>query len=405
MPLYAYYAKDPAGNPVRGELEAIDEKHLMQQLASKNLYLIEAKPAKTRKARRSFAGIKRRDLILFTTHMATSLEAGIPLTTAIKDFADDTSNPRFRKILEDILAQLNAGATFSSALEKYPRAFPEIYVSIVRAGEATGNLDKSLRDLLAFLEWQEDLRRQIIQSSIYPAIIITLVIGVVTLLMTVTLPKISKILLSFNVELPAITRMLIAVSNWFAHYWFLIPLSFAGFYALYFVTYNFTKEGRYIWDMIKLKIPVFGNVQKKLALSRFAHYFTALYRAGIGIIQILSVLERVVGNEVIARAIVRIRNRIIAGESISDAMRKEGIFPQLVIRMMAVGEQTGNMEDTLQKVSDYYDREVPAAIRRFFSFLEPAIIVMLGGLVLVIALSIFLPIYKLTSTITGQVVR
>lgn len=405
MPIFSYYARDPEGRSVKGEIEAVDEKHLLETLSSQNLFVIEAKPVKARRRKKSFAGIKRRDLILFTTHMATSLEAGIPLVTALKDFTEDTTNPRFRKILEDIIAQLNAGASFSSALERYPRAFPEVYVNIIRAGEATGNLDKALKDLLSFLEWQEELRRQIIQASIYPAIIITLVIGVITLLMTVTLPKITKILLSFNVELPAITKGLIAVSTWFSKYWFFIPLFLALFYAVYYVSYNYSEKGRFFWDYVKLSIPVFGTVQKKLALSRFAHYFTALYRAGIGIIQILSVLENVVGNAVVAQGVARIRNRIIAGESISEAMKKERVFPHLVIRMMAVGEETGNMEDTLHKVSEYYDREVPAAIRRFFSFLEPAIIIMLGGVVLLIALSIFLPIYKLTSSITGQVVR
>ena len=399
MPVYSYVAKNPRGETIKGTLEALDEVQLRAILKEKSLYLLEAKEEK-RKPLKQRAKLSRRELITFTIHLATSLESGIPLVTAIQDFSEEFEAKK--ELFGNLVSMLQAGMSFSDALENFPRAFPKVYVSIVMAGEATGNLDRVLWDLVRFLEWQEEVSRQVKQASIYPIIVILMVIGVITLLMTFTLPRIVPILKSYNVELPWVTRMFIGVSEWFQNYWWVIILVIAGFFLFYKLTYAYSIKWRKFWDKLKLKIPVFGPLQHKLAFSRFSHYMASLYKAGIGLIQALSIVQDVVGNEVIAESLSRVKERVLAGEKISEAMKTDPIFPKLVIRMMAVGEETGRIEVTLEKVSDYYDREVPAAIRRFFAVLEPSIIILLGVVVLFLALAIFLPIYKLASSIGAQ---
>ncbi len=402
MPYFQYKARDGKGKEVRGVVIAENESALSLTLERMNLYLIKAKEVKKERESLRPVGVKRRDLITFTIHLSTSLEAGIALITAIRDFAESTENLKFKEVLNDIVKQLEAGAFLSDAMSKYPRVFSELYVNILRAGEATGNLDMVLKDLVRFLEWQEELASQVKQASIYPAFVISLIIGVITIMMTFTLPKFFPILKSFNVELPLPTKIIMTVSTFFANYWWAIIGAIIGFFLIYIMT-NKTPDGRRFWDRLKLHIPVFGSLNRKVALSRFSHYLSILYRAGIGIVQALYIVEKIVGNAIIADEIKRVREGIVRGESLSEGLKKSEYFPPLVNRMIEVGEDTGKLDESLNKVSEYYDREVPAAIRRFFAILEPTMIVLLGGMVLFMALSIFLPMYKLTSTIGAGV--
>jgi len=402
MPYFQYKARDGRGKEVKGIVIAENESALSLNLERMNLYLISAREVKKEKESLRPVGVKRRDLITFTIHLSTSLEAGIALITAIRDFAESTENQKFKEVLNDILKQLEAGAFLSDAMSKYPRVFSELYVNILRAGEATGNLDMVLKDLVKFLEWQEELASQVKQASIYPAFVISLIIGVITIMMTFTLPKFFPILKSFNVELPLPTKIIMAVSTFFARFWWAIIGAIICFVIIYIMT-NKTPNGRRFWDRLKLHIPVFGSLNRKVALSRFSHYLSILYKAGIGIVQALYIVEKIVGNTIIADEIKRVRDGIVRGENLSEGLKRSEYFPPLVNRMIEVGEDTGKLDESLNKVSEYYDREVPAAIRRFFAILEPTMIVLLGGMVLFMALSIFLPMYKLTSTIGAGV--
>lgn len=402
MPYFHYKARDGKGKEVRGVVIAENESALSLILERMNLYLISAKEVKKEKESLRPVGVKRRDLITFTIHLSTSLEAGIALITAIRDFAESTENLKFKEVLNDIVKQLEAGAFLSDAMSKYPRVFSELYVNILRAGEATGNLDMVLKDLVKFLEWQEELASQVKQASIYPTFVISLIIGVVIIMMTFTLPKFFPILKSFNVELPLPTKIIMTISIFFVNFWWAIIGAIIGFVIIYIIT-NKTPEGRRFWDRLKLHIPVFGSLNRKVALSRFSHYLSILYKAGIGIVQALYIVEKIVGNTIIADEIKRVREAIVRGESLSEGLKKSEYFPPLVNRMVEVGEDTGKLDESLNKVSEYYDREVPAAIRKFFAILEPTMIVLLGGMVLFMALSIFLPMYKLTSTIGAGV--
>lgn len=402
MGTFSYRARDASGRLVEGSLNAEDLRDLSRKMQDIELLLIDAKPVKVGAAEPVYMGrVKRREVILFTIHLATSVEAGVPVISAISDYARETENRQFQAILEDVERQILAGTTLSSALEKHPKAFGELYAAVIATGEASGNLDHVLRDLVTFLEWQEELAGQVKQAAIYPAFLGAMIIGVVVLMMVFTVPKFVAILNSFNVELPAPTRFLIALSGIFMNYWWALILLPAGLIATNIITRR-TPDGRFFWDNLTLRLPLFGKLFHKIVLSRFAHYFSMLFSSGIGVLEIFIIIQRVVGNEVVRRLIGRVSERVERGSSIYDALDKERLMPSLVLRMISVGEKTGNMDTSLKKVSEYYDREVPLTIRKMFAIFEPLMIIFMGGVVLFIALSIFLPIYRLTSTIGMQ---
>ena len=399
MPNFKYLARNDKGKKVEGILTVDNYDVLDEKLRELGLFLIDAKEVKNVEEKGFYFGrIKRREIILFTNHLAISINSGISIISAMQDYANETDNPKFKKVIEDVLRQVNSGTSLSEALSKHPKVFSELYVSVVATGEATGNLDKVLTDLVGFLEWQEDLISQIKQASIYPAFLISMIIGVIVVMMTFTLPKFIPILEKFNVELPFPTKALIAVSRFFQKGWIIMIILVVLFILIYKITYK-KPEGRFFWDRIKLKIPLFGKLHHKIVLSKFAHYFSILYSSGIGIIESFKIIERVVGNEVIKRAVARSAEEIEQGKSIYDSLVEEEVFPPLILRMIQVGESTGNLDVSLEKASQYYDKEVPAAIKKMFATFEPLLIIFMGVVVLFIALAIFLPIYKLTSAI------
>jgi type IV pilus assembly protein PilC len=402
MPSYKYKARNAEGQLVDGILEAENVKQLAAKLSELNIVLVDAGTVKSFDIPAIYFGkVKRREIILFTNHLATSVEAGVSVVQAIADYAEETENLRFKKIVEDVERQVMAGTSLSEALGKHPEAFSELYASIVATGEATGKLDAVLRDLVGFLEWQEELKGQIRQASIYPTFLISMIIGVIVIMMTVTLPKFIPVLKSFNVKLPAPTRILIDVSEFFRDYWFLLLGALILFIVIYRLT-RLTPRGKYFWDNVKLKLPLFGSLNHKIILSKFAHYFSMLFGSGIGIIQSFTIIQRVVGNEVVRASIMRCRDEVEQGGSIYESLKMEKTFPPLVLRMIQVGESTGKLDTSLQKVSQYYDKEVPASIKKMFAVFEPMLIILMGGVVLFMALAIFLPIYKLTSSLGAQ---
>jgi len=400
MPAFNYKARNYAGENVKGVINARTVEDLENQLGNLDLVLVKASPIEEKKISKK-GKIKRKDIIIFSIHIATSIEAGVSLVVALSDFAESTDNKDLKNIVAGLIRQIESGSSFSDALETYPKAFPEIYVNIVRAGEATGNLDSVLRELISFLEWQEELRAQIRQASIYPSFVFFMIGVVMLIMMTFTVPKFIPILKQFDVELPMPTKILIAVATFFQNWWYLIILFFIILIGIYKLT-NRWEKGKYFWDSVKLRLPLFGRINLKLSLSRFAHYTSLLYSAGIGVPQTLSIVERVVGNDVIGSEILRAREEILTGSNMYESLKKSPHFPSLVLRMIQVGEETGSLDKTLKKVSNYYDKEVPQSISKMFAVLEPTLIIMMGGLVLFIALSIFLPIYQLSSGIAAE---
>lgn len=395
MPSFTYKAKDERGTTIIGTLTAESEDQLAQALERMNLCLISASLLKEgNKFRVNRVRVKRSELIQFTVHMAITLSAGISILQGLKDLLDQKEKTGFKDVIGDVRRNIMAGSSLSEALERHPRVFSELYVSVVRAGEATGNMDVVLSDLVTFLEWQEELVSSAKQATIYPAFIVGAVTLLIVLMMTFVLPRFTVIFERTNLPLPLPTRIVMGVSHFFTYYWWVLILILVGLVLVQRILAAVPK-GRLIMDRLKLSFPVFGELVRKIAISRFAHYLGALYRAGVDISHSLRVVERVVDNEAIARAIRIARDQVINGEAMSKALDKSGEFPPLIIRMIRVGEGTGNMDITLEKVSKYYDRDIPATIKKVFAVFEPLVIASLAVVVLGMALSMFLPLYQM----------
>jgi len=398
MPSFTYKAKNEYGKTIKGTLIASNEDQLAASLDQIGLYLISAKKTKIAELYLSWESIKRKDLITFTVHLSTTLSAGIPILQSLQDLIEQSEKPRFKNIIEDVSSNIQAGSSLSEALSKHPKVFSELYVSMVKAGETTGNVDKVLNDLVAFLEWQELLALDVKQATIYPAFVLSAVISLVVLLMTFVFPRFTVIFERTNAPLPLPTRVVMGISHFTTSYWFIIVLVVMALIVSHRLTVK-TPGGRYLFDKLKLKLPVFGNLLRKIALSRFSHHFGALLKAGVEIYHSLMVTEKVVGNTVIAKVISSARDHISAGESLSESLKKGNEFPSLVIRMIAIGESSGNLDKTLGKVSQYYDREVPITIKKVFAVFEPIVIASLAVVVLGMALSMFLPLYQMLNLV------
>jgi type IV pilus assembly protein PilC len=297
-----------------------------------------------------------------------------------------------QRAIRDITENLRGGSSYSDALARHPVVFGDVYVSMVRAGEASGTLDQVLERLVDFLEWQDALASEIRRASIYPAAVLVAVLALIGVLLGFVFPRILPVINSLKVPLPFITRAVIAAGDVVRFGWFWILLGLAGLLALVRLL-GASEGGRLIIDAVKLRIPVIGGLVEKICLSRFAHHLGLLLRTGVDITQSLSITAQVVGNAVIAQAVSEVREKVIQGGSLWRSLQETGAFPPLIVRMVFVGENTGTVDSSLEKVTAFYDREIPATVKKMFAIMEPLIIVILAGLVLMVALAIFVPLY------------
>jgi len=392
MPRFNYRARNLAGQSVGGVMLADNEEQLAVTLRGMDLYLVAARPEKAWSAIYITRSVKLREIINFTVHMSTSIGAGIPILQALEDVEQQTTNRRMQRAIRDITENLRGGSSYSDALARHPVVFGDVYVSMVRAGEASGTLDQVLERLVDFLEWQYALASEIRRASIYPAAVLVAVLALIGVLLGFVFPRILPVINSLKVPLPFITRAVIAAGDVVRFGWFWILLGLAGLFALVRLL-GASEGGRLIIDAVKLRIPVFGGLVEKICLSRFAHHLGLLLRTGVDITQSLSITAQVVGNAVIAQAVSEVREKVMQGGSLWRSLQETGAFPPLIVRMVFVGENTGTVDRSLEKVTAFYDREIPATVKKMFAIMEPLIIVILAGLVLMVALAIFVPLY------------
>lgn len=371
---------------------AENEKELASTLREMDLYLVHARQEHASSPTYITRPVKRRELITFTVHLAAAIGAGIPILQAFEDVEHQTTNRRLIGAVQIVMEDLRGGSSLSDALSRHPAVFSDIYVSMIRAGEASGSLVQVLQHLTAFLEWQDGLASEIKRATIYPATVLIAVVALVGVLMGFVFPRILPVILSLKVPLPFITRAVIAVGDFVRHGWYWILLGSASFFVFLRLLTR-SEGGLFLVDAIKLRLPVVGGLVEKICLSRFAHHLGILLRTGIDISQSLSITERVVGNAVIARAVSEVREKVTQGGSLWRSLQETGVFPPLVVRMVFVGETTGTIDNTLARVTDFYDREIPASVKKLFAVLEPLIIIILAAIVLLVALSIFIPLY------------
>ncbi|MDD5729544.1 MAG: type II secretion system F family protein [Candidatus Omnitrophica bacterium] len=403
MQTYSYKARDDAGRLVKGVLEAEDEQDLSARIGKLGYYLTFAKPtlsqAKAPDKRKSghFGSL---ELLNFTTQLAISLDSGIPLLSALKDLAENAPTAKVKTIVDNIARNVEAGRSLKDALAEYPKSFSKLYTSIIGAGESTGKLPLVLNDLAKLLDWQMELGSKIKEASIYPIILFATMIGVVLVLIVAVIPKFEPIFEDLKVDLPLPTQIILTVSRVCRTYWWMAIVA-AVLLVIVFKFINKTEEGQRQVDKWKTRLPIAGPLLEKIALSRFCHTFSLSLRSGVNVFAALGIASEVTGNKYFEGLVVKARDYVNVGEKISTSLEMSGKFPHLVVRMISVGEQTGTLSEALDKVNQYYDKEVPAAIKKMFAMFEPLMIVCMGLVVGGIALSVFLPLMKLITAIGG----
>ncbi len=398
MPKYGYKAVSAEGANVSGTMYAANAQELERMLDSLDVYLISAKQKGDAPTFLLGRRVSRKELIAFSIHLSTLISAGVPLLAGLEELEKEAGSRAFKNTVADVRRNIETGSTLADSLSMHPEAFSQLYVSVVRAGESTGKLDDTLNDLLTFLEWQEELSRDVKQAVIYPCMVLAAVIGLIALLLGFVFPKFISIFEQFDFALPLPTRMLMFMSRFFVSYWIWLLVGI----FLVIGAFNLMKNReavREIIDRAKLGFPILGPLFQKIALSRFAHHLGVLFKSGVSLTQSLEIVERVVGNRVLGREIAMAGERVANGEPLSQALEVSRRFPGLVIRMIRVGEQTGDLDQTLGKVNKYYDREVPATVRKIFTVSEGLLLVVLGGIVLFVGLAIILPLYQFQGAI------
>jgi type IV pilus assembly protein PilC len=380
---------------------AEDEAQLTMTLREMDLYLVNAKVDDSSAPIFITRPVKRRELINFTVHLAAAIGGGIPILQAFEDLELQTTNRRMKGAIGVIMEDLRGGSSLSDALSRHPHIFSDIYVSMIKAGETSGSLVQVLQHLTSFLEWQDGLASEVKRATIYPATVLIAVIGLVGVLVGFVFPRILPVILSLKQPLPFVTRAVMGVSNFVVHGWYWILLAGASFFVLIRLL-KASESGLLIVDAMKLRLPVIGGLVEKICLSRFSHHLGILLRTGVDISQSLSISERVVGNAVIAQAVSEAREKVIQGGALWRSLQETGVFPPLVIRMIFIGETTGTIDSTLERVTEFYDREIPGTVKKLFAVLEPVIIMLLAAVVLMVALSIFLPLYGALGRVGGR---
>lgn len=401
MPQFAYKAKDDFGRTVKGVLASEDESSLAFTLKGMGYYLISAKEANLTKPFsyfNRFNRISKRELITITHHLATLFALGLPTLQGLQDLAEQAERPRLKRLLEDLGRKIEQGAILSEALESYPETFSKVYIAAIKAGEATGKPDLVLRHLVTFLEWHEDLTNQVKEATTYPFIVLTGALALAVYLLVFIIPRFVSILVQSNIPLPLLTRIVLDIGNFVKSGW--IILGILGVSTAIGMGIA-TPHGRRIFDQVKLNLPIFGPVIRKIILSRFAHYFALLNRAGVDLITSLTILEVVTGNVMLEEAIRSIRFQVQMGEPIARALVSTRQFPPVVTRLIYIGESTGNLDETLDKVCQYFDREVPTAVKRGFAIFQPLLIAFLAVIILGLALAAYLPLWEMLRGIKG----
>jgi general secretion pathway protein F/type IV pilus assembly protein PilC len=401
MNYYSYKAIDADGIMIRGVAEGEDIGDVYGSLSSKGLYILNVKKASRALSdlKRVFEArkVKRRDVIEFANNLSVMLRAGVPLLTAVGDIGITTDNKYLQNIIADIKRQTELGMRFSDAVETHKNIFPDVFVRLIKIGEETGRLERSLSDVAGHLQKMEDLSSAIKRALIYPSFAIVTTMGALIFWLAYVLPKIMTTLKEMGVKLPLITRLLLYASDFTKAYWYLIPLMpVAGFIAVQFLKRKeFT---RYYVDIIKLKFPIVKLVVYNKLLALFSEQLRILIVAGLTIDRSLDIISEVIGNTVFRRAILRTKESISYGSRISDALREHPIFPPLVVRMVDIGETSGSLDDQFAFLSEHYLKKLDDISDKMGKMIEPIVIAVVGILFAVIIVGLMLPLYDLIST-------
>lgn len=403
MPRFRYTAIERSGKQSKGMIEAQHNNAAIAQLRAQGLRITKLEDMSQsilHKEIRLGSGprIKSQHFTIFCRQLSSLYKVGINIVDAVRTLSEQTESKEFRAILANVADDMQRGNQFSQAITRYPTVFNTVFVNMVKAGEASGNLDDMLFRLAVFYEKEHYTREKIKSAMVYPVIMAIFTVIVVTILMVFVVPQLVANFQAMDLKLPLPTRIVIGISDWVRDYWYLAAaLLFLPFLTILSMKRN--EKGRYALDYVKLKIPVFGKLLHKQALSRFSRTFCSLFAAGVPMLQMLSIVSSVVGNTVIGKVILSAREAVQGGSSIADPFRKSWLFPPMVVHMMAVGEKSGALDSMLDKVADFYEADVDQMSDRLKAMLEPIMIVILALIVGTIVLAVMLPSFTLISNL------
>ncbi len=395
---FAYKAKDTSGKVTEGTVEAADEKSAISRLRSQRLAVMEIKQGAAKK--KAKGKIASKDVVIFSRQLSTLVSSGVPIVQGLTILEQQAESPAFKAVVGSLRTDIEAGLSIADAMKKHPQAFSELYVAMIKAGEVGGILDTILERLSGFLESSEALKAKVKSALMYPTVVFS-VAGLITIfLIMFVIPIFKDIFSSFGAQLPFLTRVIIMISD-FLRQKILYALPVIGLAVWLFKKWMKTEKGQEKIDEIALKLPVFGILLKKVAIARFTRTLGTLIKSGVPILQGLETVAKTSGNKIIERAINNSRDSIKEGGRISDPLKKANIFPPMVIQMISVGEETGGLDNMLNKIADFYDQEVDTAVKGLTSMIEPLIIVFLGIVIGTIVIAMFMPMFSLGEMVSG----
>jgi MSHA biogenesis protein MshG len=399
---FHYRGRNPRGELVTGRLDGADSGAIADQLMTSGVTPVEIRAADEISVaetpewlRKLFAtGVRDIDLMMFSRQMYTLQKAGVPILRALAGLQESATNATFKEVIGDLRASLDAGRELSAAMRRHPEVFSPFYISLVRVGETTGQLEESFNRLFLYLEFERESRQRVKAAVRYPIIVVVVIALAIGIVNFAVIPAFAKIFEANKVPLPLLTQILVGTSNFFINYWYALAGGIVALVAWARVTLA-TDQGRYAWDRLKVRLPIAGPILQRTMLARFARSMSLAVRAGVPIVQSLTVVADVVANRHIGLRIEQMRDGVERGESILRTATVAGVFTPTVLQMIAVGEETGELDDLLEEVADMYEREVDYDIKNLAASIEPILTIALGILVLILALGVFLPMWDM----------
>jgi type IV pilus assembly protein PilC len=421
MPTYAYEAMNSSGQEVKDEVEAATSEEAIAKIRGKGFFPTKVKEKAVKKAVKkktaagdaaplqkkrkmpiSIGGVPRKQLVMFTRQLSTLQDAGLPILRSLQILEQQQKPGLLKAIIGGVADEVEGGGTLSDAMAKFPKGFDKLYVNMINAGEAGGVLDLILARLAEFMEKAAKLKKKVIGAMIYPCVVISIAVGVVSLIMVVVIPKFQGIFHDFHTELPPVTQLLLNISYWFAqeYGWAYVLVSPIALILLVKLI-RLSEGGKYLIDAVKLKIPILGGILSKTAIARFTRTLGTLISAGVPILDAINITKETCGNEVYTRALTKVHDAIREGESMADPLRATKVCDAIVVNMIDVGEETGDLDKMLIKVADNYDSDVDVLVSSLISVLEPVMVVVLGVIVGFIVVALFMPMVSLIETISS----
>ena len=399
MPSFLYVARETnTGREVRSTVEAATEQAAIAALLNRNLLVVSIQERIGKKGRTAGGKVALQDLVVFTRQLATMIDAGLAMVQSLQALAEQCPNKVMRDVIRDVCTRVEGGDSFSEALQKHPKVFSRLYVSMVSAGEKGGLLAEILARLATYLENTARLRKKVKSAMMYPTVVTCVAIGITIFLLVKVIPVFGEIYDGFGAKLPGPTQALINISH-ILQKWFLLVILAMGAGVWGWLSFIKTKKGREFWDARRIKLPIFGSIAHKICLARFTRTLASLIRSGVPILEVLQIVSQTVGNVVMEKAIKTASIDIERGEGISTALSKHPVFPNMIIRMITAGEQTGKIDNMLERISDFLDEEIETTLSGITSLIEPLLIVFLGVVIGGMVICMFLPIFKMSQII------